>query len=91
MKMETIHVYIEYRFVSRPGESPADKLLRARVRMPNAEGWDYGCELIAPRRITELWKAEQACVEKLARYCSVIVFEYDPRLGQFTTIRRLTE
>ena len=81
MRIDTIHVYVEYRFQTTHGQIPSDKLLRARVRMPDAEGWSYGKELVAPRRITEVWKAEQVCVEKLCTMCRVIVFDYDPRLG----------
>ena len=81
MKLETIHVYIEYRMKSEPGRRPADKVLRARVRQESSDGFVYGAELIAPRRIVEPYQAKQICCQKLVPLAKNIVFEFDPLIG----------
>ena len=89
MKVAVIHVYVEYRFSGTPGEIPRDRLLRARCRQWSAEGWMYGRELIAPRRVVDVSTVERLCIEKLAELTREIVFEFDPRLGLPMEIRKI--
>jgi hypothetical protein len=71
-------VYIEYRVKGREGEPPSDKLLRARVKQRTAQGFSYGKDLVAPRKISNVSDARTICIDKLTKYCHYIRFEFDP-------------
>jgi hypothetical protein len=89
MKLESIHVYVEYRMSGAPGEIPRDRLLRARVRQWTAEGWTFGKELIAPRRVFNVRQVEEICIAKLWRRTRKIIFDYEERLGGYSRERDL--
>jgi hypothetical protein len=83
MLLDTVHVYIEYRCKSGPGEHPRDKRLRARVRYMTPEGWHCGVDILSHKRVVlSLDNCERICTEALAEKCRVIVFDYDDLLGQ---------